>query len=149
MCFFSLFVEVAWLHPDSQAERQGRYPRPPPRPECKKRQQAPAHQAPLSVEHGSKVTQRHCPPSLPPSAGQRSPCRGCRDQEGRRGSEEAVPGPSVFPSREPGVSGDFWGSHPWRRTRGSLRSSSCLGRKPPRAPQLEETPETPPSSPLP
>ena len=35
---------------------------------------------------------------------------------------------------------------PWRRTRGSLRSSSCLGRKPPRAPQLEETPETPPSS---
>ena len=32
----------------------------------------------------------------------------CRDQEGRRGSEEAVPGPSVFPSREPGVSGEFW-----------------------------------------
>ena len=32
------------------------------------------------------------------------------DQEGRRGSEEAVPGPSVFPSGEPGVSGDFWGS---------------------------------------
>ena len=30
----------------------------------------------------------------------------CRDQEGRRGSEEAVPGPSVLPSREPGVSGD-------------------------------------------
>ena len=28
---------------------------------------------------------------------------------------------------------------------GSMRSSSCLGRKPPRAPQLEETPETPPS----
>ena len=27
----------------------------------------------------------------------------CRDQEGRRGSEEAVLGPSVFPSREPGV----------------------------------------------
>ena len=26
-----------------------------------------------------------------------------------RGSEEAVPGPSVFPSGEPGVSGDFWG----------------------------------------
>ena len=35
----------------------------------------------------------------------------CRDQEGRRGSEEAVPGPSVFPSREPSVSGNFWGSH--------------------------------------
>ena len=34
----------------------------------------------------------------------------CRDQEGRRGSEEAVPGPLVFPSREPGVSGDCWGS---------------------------------------
>ena len=34
----------------------------------------------------------------------------CRDQEARRGSEEAVPGPSVFPSGEPGVSGDFWGS---------------------------------------
>ena len=32
----------------------------------------------------------------------------CRDQERRRGSEEAVPGPSVFPSGEPGVSGDFW-----------------------------------------
>ena len=28
----------------------------------------------------------------------------CRDQEGRRGSEDAVPGPSVFPSGEPGVS---------------------------------------------
>ena len=35
----------------------------------------------------------------------------CRDQEGRRGSEEAVPGPSVFPSREPGVSGDFCSVH--------------------------------------
>ena len=35
----------------------------------------------------------------------------CRDQEGRRGSEEVVPGPSVFPSREPGVSGNFWWSH--------------------------------------
>ena len=33
-----------------------------------------------------------------------------RDQEGRRGSEEAVPGPSVFPSGEPGMSGDYWGS---------------------------------------
>ena len=33
-----------------------------------------------------------------------------RDQEGRRGSDEVVPGPSVFPSGEPGVSGDFWGS---------------------------------------
>ena len=34
----------------------------------------------------------------------------CRDQEGRRGSEEAVPGPSVLPSKEPGVAGNFWGS---------------------------------------
>ena len=25
-------------------------------------------------------------------------------------AEEAVPGPSVFPSGEPGVSGDFWSS---------------------------------------
>ena len=33
----------------------------------------------------------------------------CRDQEGRRGSEEAVPGPSVFPSREPSVSGKLCG----------------------------------------
>ena len=33
----------------------------------------------------------------------------CRDQEGRRGSDEVVMGPSVFPSREPGMSGNFWG----------------------------------------
>ena len=42
---------------------------------------------------------------MPPTQGNRL---SCRDQEGRRGSEEAVPGPSVFPSGEPGVSGDFW-----------------------------------------
>ena len=30
-----------------------------------------------------------------------------KGQEGRRGSEEAVPVPSVFPSGDPGVSGDF------------------------------------------
>ena len=35
-------------------------------------------------------------------------------QEGRGGSEEAVPGPSVFPSREAGVSGKFWGGHTLR-----------------------------------
>ena len=35
----------------------------------------------------------------------------CRDEEGRRGSDEVVPGPSVFPSREPGMSGKFWRSH--------------------------------------
>ena len=34
--------------------------------------------------------------------------RSCRGQEGRRGSEEAVLGPSVFPSREPGMSVNFW-----------------------------------------
>ena len=33
----------------------------------------------------------------------------CRDQKGRRGSDEAVTGPSVFPSREAGVSGRFGG----------------------------------------
>ena len=35
----------------------------------------------------------------------------CRHQEGRRGSDEVVSGPLVIPSREPGVSGNFWGSH--------------------------------------
>ena len=34
---------------------------------------------------------------------------------------EAVPGPSVFPSGEPGVSGDFWGSQ-----EGSPKSKPCL-----------------------
>ena len=33
----------------------------------------------------------------------------CRDHEGRRGSDEVVPGPSVFSSREPSVSGNFCG----------------------------------------
>ena len=36
--------------------------------------------------------------------------------EGRTGSDEAVPGPSVFPTGEPVVSGDFW----W-----GWRSSHC------------------------
>ena len=35
---------------------------------------------------------------------------------------------------------------PWRRTRGSLRSPSCLGRNPTLAPQLKKTHETPPLS---
>ena len=35
----------------------------------------------------------------------------CRHQKGRRCSDEVAPGPSVFPSREPGVSGNFGGSH--------------------------------------
>ena len=34
--------------------------------------------------------------------------KSCRDQEGRRGSEEAVPGPSVFLSSETGVSRNIW-----------------------------------------
>ena len=33
----------------------------------------------------------------------------CRHQEGRRGSDEVVPGPSVFPSREPSMSGNCCG----------------------------------------
>ena len=32
----------------------------------------------------------------------------CRDQEGRRGSDEVVPGTSVFPLSETGMSGNFW-----------------------------------------
>ena len=32
----------------------------------------------------------------------------CRDQEGRRSSDEVVPGTSVFPSSETSVLGNFW-----------------------------------------
>ena len=32
----------------------------------------------------------------------------CGDQEGRSGSDEVIPGTSVFPSRETRVSGNFW-----------------------------------------
>ena len=32
----------------------------------------------------------------------------CRDQEGRRGSDEVVLGTSGFPSSETGMSGNFW-----------------------------------------
>ena len=50
----------------------------------------------------------------------------CRVPQGRRVSVETVPGPSVFPSREHGVSGNFWVSqvgfqgpfHPSGRNRG-------------------------------
>ena len=48
-------LEVAWLHPDSQAERQGRYPRPPPRPECKKRQQAERKPNPAPTQRRQEV----------------------------------------------------------------------------------------------
>ena len=33
----------------------------------------------------------------------------CRDQEETRGSDELVPGNSVFPSSETGMAGNFWG----------------------------------------
>ena len=33
----------------------------------------------------------------------------CRDQKGRRGSAEVMPGTPVFPSSETGVSGNYWG----------------------------------------
>ena len=33
----------------------------------------------------------------------------CRDKEGRRSSDEMVPGTSVFPSSETSVLGNFWG----------------------------------------
>ena len=33
----------------------------------------------------------------------------CRDQEGKRGSDEVVPGTSVFLWNETGMSGNFWG----------------------------------------
>ena len=48
----------------------------------------------------------------------------CRDQEGRRGPEEAVPGPSVFPSRDPGVSGDFGGRRKALRYRFALQGGT-------------------------
>ena len=47
----------------------------------------------------------------------------CRDPEGRRGSEEAVPRHSEFPSTEPGVSGDIWG----RITRSKYRFALQIG----------------------
>ena len=34
----------------------------------------------------------------------------CRDQEGIRGSDDVVPGTSVFPSSATRMSGNFWGS---------------------------------------
>ena len=45
----------------------------------------------------------------------------CREQEGRRGTEEAVPGPSVFPLREPGLSGNFGGRRKAVRDRFALQ----------------------------
>ena len=61
-------------------------------------------------------------------------------QEGRGGSEEAVPGPSVFPSGEPGVSGRD----------GVSREVPCSALKGETVPDsLPATPKSPPPSPLP
>ena len=48
----------------------------------------------------------------------------CRDQEGRRGSEDGVPGPSVFPSGEPGVSGTLGGRRKAVRDRFALQGGA-------------------------
>ena len=48
----------------------------------------------------------------------------CRDQEGRRGSEEEVPGPSVFPSVDPGVSGTVGGRRKAVRDRFALQGGT-------------------------
>ena len=45
----------------------------------------------------------------------------CHEQEGRRGTEEAVPGPSVFPLREPGLSENFGGRKKAVRDRFALQ----------------------------
>ena len=45
----------------------------------------------------------------------------CRDQEGRRGSDDGVAGTSVFPSTEPGMLGNFWVSQ--EGCQGPLRPS--------------------------
>ena len=48
-------------------------------------------------------------------------------------AEEAVPGPSVFPSGEPGVSGDFWvyrgAQGLWSRPLGGLKMTKWTGKK--------------------
>ena len=48
----------------------------------------------------------------------------CRDQEGRRGSEEAVPGPSVFPSGDPACWGTFGGRSKAVRDRFALQGGT-------------------------
>ena len=81
-------------------------------------------------------------------------------REALAGSEEAVPGPSVFPSGEPGVSGDFWvsqegcqgPSRPSGRNRG-LPLTQGAPRDPRRDSRGERSPwlplETRPDSPVP
>ena len=65
-----------------------------------------------------------------------------RDHEGRRGSEEVVPGHSVLSSREPGMSVNFWGSHegcqvPFRTSGRNL--GLPLRRRSGQGPHLEKT----------
>ena len=48
------------------------------------------------------------PPTLHPGMAEHDWARKWGAGVGRELGEEAVPGPSVFPTREPGVSGDFW-----------------------------------------
>ena len=48
----------------------------------------------------------------------------CGDQEGRKGSEEVVPGALVFHSREPGVSGNFCGRMKGVRCRFALQGGT-------------------------
>ena len=55
----------------------------------------------------------------------------CRDQEGRRVSDEVVPGTSVFPSSETSMSGNFWGRIKGAKYRFALQDGtwdfSCPG----------------------
>ena len=48
----------------------------------------------------------------------------CRNQEGRRGSEEAVPGHSVFPSGNPACRGTFGGRRKAVRDRLALQGGT-------------------------
>ena len=70
----------------------------------------PTHVAPLEFPRETGLILRGAGKAGNPFQTTQGNRLSCRDQEGRRGSEEAEPGPSVFPLREPGVSGDFWWS---------------------------------------
>ena len=48
----------------------------------------------------------------------------CRDQEGRWGSDEVVPGTSVFPSSETGMSQNFWGRFKGAKYRFALQDGT-------------------------
>ena len=60
------------------------------------------------ISSGGRPHPELCRESREPLQTKQGNRHSCRDQEGRRGSEEVVPGPSVFPLREPGLSGNFW-----------------------------------------